>query len=161
MLNEIYNYVCVFRCIVMVGMPYPNIKSPELQEKMAYLDKHMVRRHKTAHKWSVSGISNSPSPPVSASCRWQKSWESIGWKSLHESCQSIHRWVEPCIGDFIMLKTHIMQSAQQLLTLCPRRSCDPSPWRLRVHRSVWPPLLTNRHAAETSGVDSIQHTHAY
>ncbi|KAG9337298.1 hypothetical protein JZ751_028866 [Albula glossodonta] len=30
------------RCVVMVGMPYPNIKSPELQEKMAYLDKHMV-----------------------------------------------------------------------------------------------------------------------
>ncbi|XP_027015139.1 ATP-dependent DNA helicase DDX11 isoform X2 [Tachysurus fulvidraco] len=29
------------RCIVMVGMPYPNIKSPELLEKMAYLDKHM------------------------------------------------------------------------------------------------------------------------
>ncbi|KAM6960985.1 ATP-dependent DNA helicase DDX11 [Aplochiton taeniatus] len=29
------------RCIVMVGMPYPNIKSPELQEKMAYLDKHL------------------------------------------------------------------------------------------------------------------------
>ncbi|XP_046889666.1 ATP-dependent DNA helicase DDX11 isoform X2 [Hypomesus transpacificus] len=29
------------RCIVMVGMPYPNIKSPELQEKMAYLDKNL------------------------------------------------------------------------------------------------------------------------
>ncbi|XP_059421302.1 ATP-dependent DNA helicase DDX11 isoform X1 [Carassius carassius] len=29
------------RCIVMVGMPYPNIKSPELQEKMSYLDKQM------------------------------------------------------------------------------------------------------------------------
>ncbi|XP_035381632.1 ATP-dependent DNA helicase DDX11 [Electrophorus electricus] len=29
------------RCIVVVGMPYPNIKSPELQEKMAYLNKHM------------------------------------------------------------------------------------------------------------------------
>ncbi|KAJ3596943.1 hypothetical protein NHX12_003343 [Muraenolepis orangiensis] len=28
-------------CVVMVGMPYPNIKSPELQEKMAYLDKHL------------------------------------------------------------------------------------------------------------------------
>ncbi|XP_029768682.1 ATP-dependent DNA helicase DDX11 isoform X1 [Terrapene carolina triunguis] len=30
------------RCVVMVGLPYPNIKSPELQEKMAYLDKTMV-----------------------------------------------------------------------------------------------------------------------
>lgn len=26
----------------MVGMPYPNIRSPELQEKMAYLDQTLV-----------------------------------------------------------------------------------------------------------------------
>uniref|UniRef100_A0A8C5M8L4 ATP-dependent DNA helicase DDX11 n=1 Tax=Leptobrachium leishanense TaxID=445787 RepID=A0A8C5M8L4_9ANUR len=26
------------RCVVMVGMPYPNIRSPELQEKMSYQD---------------------------------------------------------------------------------------------------------------------------
>lgn len=32
-----------FRCVVMVGMPYPNIKSPELQEKMAYLDQTLPR----------------------------------------------------------------------------------------------------------------------
>uniref|UniRef100_A0A7N5P4N6 DEAD/H-box helicase 11 n=1 Tax=Ailuropoda melanoleuca TaxID=9646 RepID=A0A7N5P4N6_AILME len=31
------------RCVVMVGMPYPNIKSPELQEKMAYLDQTLPR----------------------------------------------------------------------------------------------------------------------
>uniref|UniRef100_A0A8C7C2A4 ATP-dependent helicase C-terminal domain-containing protein n=1 Tax=Neovison vison TaxID=452646 RepID=A0A8C7C2A4_NEOVI len=30
------------RCVVMVGMPYPNIRSPELQEKMAYLDQTLV-----------------------------------------------------------------------------------------------------------------------
>ncbi|XP_014838393.1 PREDICTED: probable ATP-dependent RNA helicase DDX11 isoform X1 [Poecilia mexicana] len=33
------------RCVVMVGMPYPNIKSPELQEKMSYLDKHLPHSH--------------------------------------------------------------------------------------------------------------------
>lgn len=43
-MKQLFAFMDVFRCIVMVGMPYPNIKSPELQEKMAYLDKHMVRR---------------------------------------------------------------------------------------------------------------------
>ncbi|KAL1138858.1 hypothetical protein AAG570_008920 [Ranatra chinensis] len=29
------------RCVMVVGMPYPNIKSPELQEKMSYLERHV------------------------------------------------------------------------------------------------------------------------
>ncbi|NXT63287.1 DDX11 helicase, partial [Chaetops frenatus] len=29
------------RCVTVVGMPYPNIRSPELQEKMTWLDKTM------------------------------------------------------------------------------------------------------------------------
>ncbi|XP_028027287.1 ATP-dependent DNA helicase DDX11 isoform X1 [Bombyx mandarina] len=27
------------RCVIVVGMPYPNVKSPELQEKMSYLNR--------------------------------------------------------------------------------------------------------------------------
>lgn len=34
------------RCVVMVGLPYPNIYSPELKEKMTYLDATLgVRVH--------------------------------------------------------------------------------------------------------------------
>jgi chromosome transmission fidelity protein 1 len=30
------------RCVIVIGLPYPNIKSAELQEKMNYLNSHMV-----------------------------------------------------------------------------------------------------------------------
>uniref|UniRef100_A0A2K5JZ82 ATP-dependent helicase C-terminal domain-containing protein n=1 Tax=Colobus angolensis palliatus TaxID=336983 RepID=A0A2K5JZ82_COLAP len=30
------------RCVVMAGMPFPNIRSPELQERMAYLAHTLV-----------------------------------------------------------------------------------------------------------------------
>ena len=39
MVVDVYHYCFLsFRCIVMVGLPYPNIFSPELKEKMTYLD---------------------------------------------------------------------------------------------------------------------------
>ena len=34
------------RCIVMVGLPYPNITSPELKEKVDYLNSTMVCMYK-------------------------------------------------------------------------------------------------------------------
>lgn len=30
------------RCVVMIGLPYPNTHSPELKEKMEYLNKYVV-----------------------------------------------------------------------------------------------------------------------
>ncbi|XP_043564851.1 ATP-dependent DNA helicase DDX11 isoform X2 [Chiloscyllium plagiosum] len=45
------------RCVVMVGMPFPNINSPELQEKMAYLDKTLPKTDgKTPGKLLVENL---------------------------------------------------------------------------------------------------------
>lgn len=84
------------RCVVMVGMPYPNIKSPELQEKMSYLDKHLVSftvkkkqrsrecRDKTGHRSHLVLF-------LKASQWREESWPSTDRKPLHEGCQSVHR----------------------------------------------------------------------
>ena len=37
-----YPLYLLIRCVVMVGLPYPNLKSPELVEKMEYLNKTQV-----------------------------------------------------------------------------------------------------------------------
>ncbi|GCC16892.1 hypothetical protein chiPu_0017381 [Chiloscyllium punctatum] len=45
------------RCVVMVGMPFPNINSPELQEKMVYLDKTLPKTDgKTPGKLLVENL---------------------------------------------------------------------------------------------------------
>ena len=30
------------RCVLMIGLPYPNIKSVELQQKMKFMDQNLV-----------------------------------------------------------------------------------------------------------------------
>uniref|UniRef100_A0A8C4ING3 DEAD/H (Asp-Glu-Ala-Asp/His) box helicase 11 n=1 Tax=Dicentrarchus labrax TaxID=13489 RepID=A0A8C4ING3_DICLA len=87
------------RCVVMVGMPYPNIKSPELQEKMAYLDKHLVRlftvlnlaKQVQGHRSAKMKLNVSFFPFILASQWREEPWPSTDRKPLHEGCQSIHR----------------------------------------------------------------------
>lgn len=85
------------RCVVMVGMPYPNIKSPELQEKMSYLDKHLVRSFPQFDGKMIRRVFKSHLDLISLfslkASQWrEESWSSTYRKPLYEGCQSIHRW---------------------------------------------------------------------
>ena len=100
-------FLCAYdhRCVVMVGMPYPNIKSPELQEKMSYLDKHLVRPHcpHCVHKpgktstgsqkcWHEARHRSHLSFVCFLASQWRKEPRpSTDRKPVHEGCQSIHR----------------------------------------------------------------------
>lgn len=42
------------RCVIVVGMPYPNIKSPELQEKMKYLNENIVSMIKILKNYFIT-----------------------------------------------------------------------------------------------------------
>ncbi|XP_049550792.1 ATP-dependent DNA helicase DDX11 isoform X4 [Orcinus orca] len=55
------------RCVVMVGMPFPSIRSAELQEKMAYLDQTLVS---TASASEVKGRGHptAVTPPCPGTC---------------------------------------------------------------------------------------------
>lgn len=108
------------RCVVMVGMPYPNIKSPELQEKMSYLDKHLVRSnphpHNSMEKWSDDcwkvTIDLIYLFSLKASQWREESWSSTYRKPLYEGGQSIHRWwfnmyksslfIQPCWWEWLI-----------------------------------------------------------
>ena len=47
---------CHFRCVMMIGMPYPNIKSPELKEKMDYLNANFVSKKLPAFNGPRSAV---------------------------------------------------------------------------------------------------------
>ncbi|KAG8509135.1 putative ATP-dependent RNA helicase DDX11-like protein 8 [Galemys pyrenaicus] len=68
------------RCVVMVGMPYPNIKSPELQEKMAYLNQTLPRTPGQAHlgKFLVENLCmKAVNQSIGRAIRHQKDFASI------------------------------------------------------------------------------------
>lgn len=95
-MKQFFASLDVLRCIVMVGMPYPNIKSPELQEKMAYLDKHMVRcrmrrwRCELAEThWTFLTLSLPFQPHISGKSPGKALVESLCMKAVN---QSIGRW---------------------------------------------------------------------
>ncbi|NXD90723.1 DDX11 helicase, partial [Chaetorhynchus papuensis] len=79
------------RCVIMVGMPYPNIKSPELQEKMTWLDKTMPR-----------GAGQAPSRVLTENLCMKAVNQSIGRAIRHQKdFASIllldHRYARPAI----------------------------------------------------------------
>ena len=55
--------ICRYRCVVMVGLPYPNITSPELKEKMEYLNSTMVWNSIIPDISSSPPVLTSPPPP--------------------------------------------------------------------------------------------------
>ncbi|XP_059880094.1 ATP-dependent DNA helicase DDX11 isoform X1 [Delphinus delphis] len=55
------------RCVVMVGMPFPSIRSAELQEKMAYLDQTLVSTA-SASEDEGRGHPTAVTPPCPGTC---------------------------------------------------------------------------------------------
>lgn len=45
------------RCVIVVGMPYPNIQSLELQEKMKYLNENIVCIYLFSLLWQEKPLS--------------------------------------------------------------------------------------------------------
>lgn len=92
------------RCVVMVGMPYPNIKSPGLQEKMSYMDKHLVNLFPGGKMCQPRIESSNALLYKRSKCyltvcffllaqQWRKEpWTSTSGKPLHEGRQSVHRY---------------------------------------------------------------------
>lgn len=37
-----------YRCVVMLGMPYPNPRDPELRERMRYLDAQQLQQRQAS-----------------------------------------------------------------------------------------------------------------
>ncbi|XP_057411889.1 ATP-dependent DNA helicase DDX11 isoform X4 [Balaenoptera acutorostrata] len=50
------------RCVVMVGMPFPSVRSAELQEKMAYLDQTLVPLQSPAVSLSLRTLGGGKNP---------------------------------------------------------------------------------------------------
>uniref|UniRef100_A0A8C4JCD8 DEAD/H-box helicase 11 n=1 Tax=Dromaius novaehollandiae TaxID=8790 RepID=A0A8C4JCD8_DRONO len=69
------------RCVIMVGMPYPNIKAPELQEKMTWLDKTMVIGSLRPLFLSLLLFSSKTKLPS-----WQRSPRASFRDSFHRAC---------------------------------------------------------------------------
>jgi len=93
----------------MVGLPYPNIKSPELNEKIEYLNSTMVSSSLIPRPFQPSSFaiglfihtchseSNAPPslPSTAQTPRWQAAGSGPLRKSLYEGSEPVHRPIHP------------------------------------------------------------------
>ena len=66
------------RCVVMVGLPFPNPSDPELRERMAYFDRTAVATDSPA-------AGTSKSPGLTAAAGGQEYYENICMRAVNQS----------------------------------------------------------------------------
>ena len=85
------------RCVVVVGLPYPNPSDPELREKMAFLDRQQQQQQLLATPSPATAVAAaSAAPPVGSRTAGRAYYENLCMRAVN---QSIGRSIRHA-GDF-------------------------------------------------------------
>ncbi|VVC37628.1 Helicase-like, DEXD box c2 type,DEAD2,P-loop containing nucleoside triphosphate hydrolase,Helicase [Cinara cedri] len=87
------------RCIIVIGLPYPNIKSAELQEKMKYLDYQMG--HGMGQKYYENLCMKAVNQSIGRSVRHQQDYAAVlllDYRYQRENVKnSLSKWLQPSL----------------------------------------------------------------
>uniref|UniRef100_A0A7M4FJG2 DEAD/H-box helicase 11 n=1 Tax=Crocodylus porosus TaxID=8502 RepID=A0A7M4FJG2_CROPO len=113
------------RCVVMVGMPYPNIKSPELQEKMAWLDKTMPKTAGQApSRMLIENLCmKAVNQSIGRAIRHQKDFASILLLDHRYARPAVFNKLPQWIKERTLIKTGFGQAFAELRKFHREKSC--------------------------------------